>query len=71
MKRICIYTQDVVWITGKSETYAREILRDIRLLLHKESHQLVTIDEFCDYLGLPHRKVHNMINRIKDEDSPQ
>lgn len=67
MNRICIYPQDVVWITGKSETYAREILREIRLLNHKQKHHLVTIEEFCDHLGLPHKEVYNMINRIKNE----
>lgn len=67
MHRICIYAQDVVWITGRSETYSRELLRDIRLLHHKESHQLVTIEEFCTYTGLPVEEVFNMINKIKDD----
>ena len=65
MHRICIYPQDVVWITGRSETYARDLLRDIKLLHHKQSHQLVTIEEFCTYTGLPFEGVFNMINNIK------
>lgn len=43
MHRICIYTQDIVFLTARSESYAREILRDIRLLHKKERHHLVTI----------------------------
>jgi hypothetical protein len=51
-KRICIYPQDVQLITGKSERYGRKLIRTIKDKLQKEKHQLVTIDEFCDYMGL-------------------
>ena len=67
MHRICIYPQDVIWITGRGETYARELLRDIRLLYHKEPHQLVSISEFCEYVGLSYEEVFSMINKIKNE----
>mgnify|MGYP001798540458 CR=1 FL=1 len=63
MQRICIYSKDICWITGKSERYAREILRDIRLLHKKKKHQLITISEACDYLGLPYDQVCEMLNR--------
>lgn len=66
MHRICIYSQDVIWITGRGKTYARELLRDIRLLHHKGPHQLVSIEEFCNYVGLSYQHVFNMINNIKD-----
>ncbi|TVZ59139.1 hypothetical protein NA63_1664 [Flavobacteriaceae bacterium MAR_2010_105] len=69
MHRLCIYTQDVIFITGKSESYARELMRDLRLLHRKDRHQLVAISEFCDYVGLPYRQVFNMINRIRDDTS--
>ena len=67
MHRICIYPQDVIWITGRSERYARDIIRDIRILHHKQSHQLVTIAEFCSYMGLSYQEVFNVINKIKNE----
>jgi hypothetical protein len=51
-KRICIYPQDVQLITGKSERYGRKLIRTIKDKLQKEKHQLVTVDEFCDYMGL-------------------
>jgi len=63
MKRICIYSKDICWLTGKSERYAREVIRDIKLLRKKERHQLVTIAEACDYLGLPYQDVFLMINK--------
>ena len=63
MKRICIYSKDISWITGKSERYAREVIRDIKLLRKKKKHQLVTIAEACDYLGLPYEDVFLMINK--------
>ena len=66
MHRVCIYAIDIVWITGKSARCAREIVRDIKLLHKKKKHQLVTIKEFCDYMGLPFNEVFNMINNVKD-----
>ena len=65
MHRVCIYSKEIEWITGKSPRCAREILRDIKLLHHKQKHQLVTIKEFCDYMGLPYSEVYEMINTIK------
>ncbi|OBX23236.1 MULTISPECIES: hypothetical protein [Bizionia] len=64
MRRICIYSKDISWITGKSERYAREVIRDIKLLKKKKKHQLVTISEACEYLGLPYDEVFNSINGI-------
>lgn len=64
MHRICIYTTDVMFITGRSERYARDVLKDIRLLHQKSKHQLITISEFCEYIGLPYEEVFNMINKI-------
>lgn len=62
MRRICIYSKDICWITGRSERYARGVIRDIKLLKKKEKHQLVTIAEACDYLGLPYDVVIDMLN---------
>ena len=62
MHRLCIYSKDIEWITGKSPRCARDIITDIKLLHHKAKHQLVTIAEACDYLGLPYDEVYRMIN---------
>ena len=52
MKRLCIYTKDVQWITGKSERQSRNIINEIKQKLKKDKKQLVTIEEFCDHTGL-------------------
>ena len=51
MNRICIYPKDVQWITGMSDRQSRNIILNIKKLHNKEKHQLVTIDEFCQYMG--------------------
>jgi|TARA_R110001583_G_C5573957_1_gene402322 hypothetical protein len=61
MKRICIYPKDVQVVTGKSERYGRTIIKTIKEHLNKETHQLVTIDEFCDFMGLEISKVEGFI----------
>lgn len=61
MSRICIYPKDVQIVTGKSERYGRTIIKKIKENLNKESHQLVTIDEFCDFMGFEISKVQGLI----------
>ncbi len=39
-------------ITGKSERYSRYLIQRIKKHLNKEDHQLVSITEFCNYMGL-------------------
>ena len=52
IERVCIYPKDIVRITGKSERYSGEILKKIKTKLNKEEHHLVSVQEFCEYLGL-------------------
>ena len=61
MKRICIYPKDVQIITGKSERYGRNIIKKIKTVLNKQKHQLVTIDEFCEFMDLEPEKVQEFI----------
>ena len=63
MKRIVIYTKDIMVITGKSERYSRIILNKIRVQLNKKEHQLITLKEFSDYIGIP---VEDIENTLKD-----
>ena len=53
MKRAGLFvnSKDVQRITGRGEAYARRVLRKIRMMLGKKSHQLVTLDEFCEFIG--------------------
>ena len=61
MKRITIYPKDIMLLTGKSERYSREILKQIKILCKKEKHQLVSIEEFCNYIGLSLEEVERKI----------
>ena len=60
--RICVYPQDVEIITGKGSRYSRQVIHDIKRRHGKLGHQLVTIEELCDYLGLPYDPVFYIIN---------
>ncbi len=59
--RVCVYTNDIQLITGKSERQSRNILNNIKQFYKKEKHQLVTIEEFCNYMGLDITTVYNLI----------
>ena len=61
MNRLCIYTKDVQWITGKSERQSRNIINAIKQKLNKDKNQLVTIEEFCNHTGLDPATVKQQI----------
>lgn len=52
-------------ITGKSISSSRELIRLIKDAHGKRKHQLVTIKEFCDYVGFEYEEVFQMINKIQ------
>ena len=62
MKRICIYPKDIQKVTGKSERYGRDVITKIKTLKNKDKHQLVTIEEFCEFLGLECESVRSLLN---------
>lgn len=51
MRRIVIYTADIMQLTDKSESYARKEIQILKKALQKEKHQKVTIREYCQYYG--------------------
>lgn len=55
--RRCIYTKDVQTITGRSASASRRLLQRIRKRYWKRPHQFVSLQEFCDYTGLPEEEV--------------
>jgi phosphatidylglycerophosphatase A len=61
MERVCIYPKDVQLVTGKSERWGREIIKKIKTKFNKQDHQLVTIDEFCTYMGLSQQLVKEQL----------
>lgn len=52
MRRVVIYPKDIMIITGKSERYSRYLIQRIKKHFNKEEHQVVSIAEFCTYMGL-------------------
>ena len=62
-KRICIYPKDIQRITGRSERYGRNVIKEIKMMLNKAPHQFVTIEEFANYAGL---EISTIITYIED-----
>jgi hypothetical protein len=52
MNRLVIYPRDIIRITGRSESTARNEINYLKVVLEKEKHQKVTIEEYCDYFDL-------------------
>ncbi|MDQ6812223.1 MAG: hypothetical protein M3040_00565 [Bacteroidota bacterium] len=52
MERLCIYPKDIQVVTGRRERYGRNLIKKIKDHFQKEQHQIVTVEEFCQYLGL-------------------
>jgi len=61
MKRVVIYPKDIMIITGKSERYSRYLIQRIKKHLNKQDHQLVSITEFCSYMGLERSEIESCI----------
>ena len=61
MKRVVIYPKDIMIITGKSERYSRYLIQRIKKYFKKEDHQVVSISEFCTYMGLEINDVEGSI----------
>ena len=61
-KRIIIYPKDVQRITGKSERHGRVLIDRIKQQLRKEEHQVVTVQEFADYMGIDETQVNKFID---------
>ena len=58
--RLFIYAKDISLITGRGPRYAQRVLRNIRYLLKKETHQLVTIQEFAEYIGIEYALIERI-----------
>lgn len=48
-------------ITGKSERYSRYLIQRIKKYLNKQDHQVVSVAEFCNYMGLDIDEVEEQI----------
>lgn len=52
MNRLCIYLKEIQIITGRSDRYGRNLIKKIKEYLRKQQHQVVTVEGFCQYMGL-------------------
>ena len=59
--RICIYPKDIQRVTGKSERYSRYLILKIKSVLNKEKHQVITVQEFCTYMGIPYESMRDIM----------
>jgi hypothetical protein len=57
MNKLCIYPKDIQIIRGRSDRYGRNLIKRIKKHLKKRQHQVVTVKEFCQYMGLQHDTV--------------
>jgi hypothetical protein len=65
MIRIIIYPSDILKITGKSESFARKEIQNLKKALQKEKHQKVTIKEYCCFYGLDLKIVLEILSKSK------
>jgi hypothetical protein len=57
-----IYTKDIQRVTGKTERYSRKVLKKIKIKYGKQKYQLVSLSEFCEYMGLEQKEVAKYLN---------
>ncbi len=60
-ERSVIYAEDIMYITGRSKSYAYNILSKIKAYFKKTKHQLVTFEEYAEFHGIPIEMVMDYI----------
>ncbi|RYG11202.1 MAG: hypothetical protein EOO07_20960 [Chitinophagaceae bacterium] len=65
MEKVCIYPKDIEVVTGKSERKCRYMLNDMKVFYKKEKHQVITLEEFCSYMGLEIEVVRRILKQHK------
>lgn len=56
-RKLIIRNGDIQRILEVTERQARNKIRQIRHYFKKEKHQVITVNEFCDYIGLQYEDV--------------
>jgi len=57
LERVVIYPKDIIHITGRSKSYAYKMLNTIKKKYGKQTNELVSLTEFCEYTGLNFQEV--------------
>lgn len=63
MSRIIITTADIMQLTGVSYSTAWRELQTIRDALGKQKHQVITIAEYCHYMGINEIEIKDKIKK--------
>jgi hypothetical protein len=53
MARLFVSTKDVQILTGKGKTAAHRLIMAIKKSFDKQKYLPLTVQEFCEYTGLP------------------
>lgn len=61
LKRICIYPKDIQLITGKSYRQSARLAQKIKKELNKTEKDFLTVEEFCNYTGIPLEQIDHLI----------
>ena len=61
LSRLVIYPKDIAAITGKNYRSSWLLLSKIKKHLNEEAHQVVTVQEFCDYMGMKSEEVTSVL----------
>ena len=51
-KPLCVHAKLIMQITGRSKSYAYNLLKKIKIYFNKAPHQLVTVDEYAEFHGI-------------------
>ncbi|MBN7816911.1 hypothetical protein [Algoriphagus pacificus] len=60
-KRHIIYAQDIMVFTGRSRSYAYSVIKQVKEYYGKSKHQLVTVQEYAEFHGIPVKEVETSI----------
>ena len=61
-QRAVMYIKDIEKITGRKPSAARRLMRNIRKKLQKESHELISVEDFCLYTGIREGLVYDLLD---------
>jgi hypothetical protein len=62
--RVCIYPKDIQCITGRSESFGRKLIREIKQHFDKKPHQFITAEEFSEYSGIKQEIVNDYLRNV-------
>ncbi|HMK03287.1 MAG TPA: hypothetical protein VK489_03810 [Ferruginibacter sp.] len=59
--RLVIDNKDIMRITGKSRATATRLMRKVRKQFNRRPGSMITLQDFCTYMGLPEEKVIQLL----------